>query len=189
MLGILCVPHPASAQASFEPDIPVPPYNPYPALPGFCSMNRLLVKLAITVAAGSLLFSNPIVAQILPPQKKAEHVEITKAPELEIAHDDLAIIRWTTTNPRGDDEHYGVVHYGTDPGDLSQTARGHIRLNRAHPETIFRVRLQSLQPETTYYYKVTSVDAGGENDGVESGVSHFTTPAPGEVVNNYPQPK
>ncbi len=53
---------------------------------GVCSMNRLLVKLAITAATGSLLFSSPTVAQILPPQKRAEHVEITKAPELEIAH-------------------------------------------------------------------------------------------------------
>lgn len=34
-LGLLCVPQPASAQAPFQPDIPVPPYNPYPALPGF----------------------------------------------------------------------------------------------------------------------------------------------------------
>ena len=170
-----------------------PPYSsldfPRERLWGVCSMNRLLVKLAITVAAGSLLFSNPIVAQILPPQKKAEYVEITKAPELEIAHDDLAIIRWTTTNPRGDDEHYGVVHYGTDPGDLSQTARGHIRLNRAHPETMFRVRLQGLQPETTYYYKVTSMGADGQSDGVESPVNKFTTPAAGERITKYPQPK
>src|SRR6516225_6775691 len=34
ILGILCVPHPASAQFQFQPDIPVPPYNPYPQLPG-----------------------------------------------------------------------------------------------------------------------------------------------------------
>jgi cytochrome c peroxidase len=33
-LGILSVPHPASAQFQFQPDIPVPPYNPYPQLPG-----------------------------------------------------------------------------------------------------------------------------------------------------------
>jgi len=152
-------------------------------------MNRLLVKLVITAAGGSLIFSNSIVAQILPPQKRAEHVEITKAPELESAVSYMAIVRWTTTNPRGDDEHYGVVHYGTDPEDLSQAARGHIRLNRAHPETIFRVRLVDLKPETTYYYKVTSVEASGASDGVESPVSKFTTPAPGEVINNYPQPK
>ena len=41
MLGILCVPHPASAQSDFQPDIPVPPYNPYPALPGFTPPNIL----------------------------------------------------------------------------------------------------------------------------------------------------
>src|SRR5438132_6507127 len=152
-------------------------------------MNRLLLKLAVTAAAGSLLFSNPVVAQILPPQKRAKHVEITKSPELESAVDDMAIVRWTTTNPRGDDEHYGVVHYGTDPEDLSQTAKGHIRLNRAHPETIFRVRMVDLKPQTTYYYKVTSTDSGGESDEVESPVSNFTTPAPGELINNYPQPK
>jgi cytochrome c peroxidase len=37
VLGVLSVPHPASAQAPnfFQPDIPIPPYNPYPALPGF----------------------------------------------------------------------------------------------------------------------------------------------------------
>src|ERR1700759_1196591 len=34
-LGISTVPNPASAQFLFQPDIPVPPYNPYPALPGF----------------------------------------------------------------------------------------------------------------------------------------------------------
>jgi purple acid phosphatase-like protein len=152
-------------------------------------MNRLLVKLAITAAAGSLLFSSPIGAQILPPQKKAEHVEITKAPELEIAFDDTAIVRWSTTNPRGDDEHYGIVHYGTDPEDLGQTAKGHIRLNRTHPETIFRVRMVDLKPQTTYYYKVSSMGADGEGDGAESPVSKFITPAPGERINNYPQPK
>jgi len=37
VLGILGIPHAASAQAPnlFQPDIPVPAYNPYPALPGF----------------------------------------------------------------------------------------------------------------------------------------------------------
>src|SRR6266852_8689877 len=104
-------------------------------------MNGLLVTLAITAAAGSLLCSSPIGAQNPPPQKKAEHVEITKGPALEIAHDDLAIIRWTTTNPGGDDDHFAVVYYGTDPEDLSQMAKAPSRLNRNHPEMIFRVRM------------------------------------------------
>jgi len=152
---------------------------------GVCSMKRLLVKLAITAAVGGLLFSNPIVAQIPPPQKRAEHVEITKSPELESAHDDTAIIRWTTTNPRGDDEHHGIVHYGTDPEDLSQVAKSPIRLNRGHAETIFRVRMLGLKPQTTYYYKVTSIGSSGASDGVESAVNQFTTPAPSERIVNY----
>jgi len=155
---------------------------------GVCSMNGLLVKLAIA-AAGSLLCSSPIGAQNPPPQKRAEHVEITKAPALEIAHDDLAIIRWTTTNPGGDDDHFAVAQYGTDPNDLSQTAKNHIRLNRGHAETIFRVRLQGLKPDTTYYYKVTSMGGGGQSDGVESSVNHFTTPAPGQVTSAHPPPQ
>ena len=151
-------------------------------------MNGLLVKLAIA-AAGSLLCSSPIGAQNPPPQKQAEHVEITKAPALEIAHDDLAIIRWTTSNPGGDDDHFAVAHYGTDPGDLSQTAKNHIRLNQGHPETIFRVRMDGLKPQTTYYYKVTSMGYDGVSDGAESSVHQFTTAAQGQVTSAFPAPQ
>jgi cytochrome c peroxidase len=36
VVGILSVPHAASAQTNlYQPDIPVPPYNPYPPLPGY----------------------------------------------------------------------------------------------------------------------------------------------------------
>jgi phosphodiesterase/alkaline phosphatase D-like protein len=153
-------------------------------------MKRPLVHFAIiAVAVAGLLFSNASVAQNLPPQKRAEHVDITKGPELESAVSYMTIVRWTTTNPRGFDEHYGVVYYGTSTDDLSAVARGHIRLNRAHPETIWRVRLPGLEPKTTYYYRVTSVDSAGKSDGEESGVNHFTTPTEGQAINNYPQPK
>ena len=151
-------------------------------------MNRPLVRVAITAAAGALLALNPVVAQIPPPQTRAEHVEITKSPKLQAAHDDAAIVRWTTTNPRGDDEHFGIVHYGTDPEDLSQTAKSPVRLNRTHAETIFRVRMMGLQPQTTYYYKVTSMGGDGQSDGVESFVQHFTTAAPGQVTSAFPSP-
>jgi hypothetical protein len=152
-------------------------------------MNRLLVKLAIAAAVGSLFSRNPTAGQNPPPAPKAPHVEITKGPELESANSWLAIIRWTTNNPGGDDDHFAVMHYGTDPKELSQTAKNHIRLNQSHPETIFRARLDHLEPEMTYYYTVTSMGYDGRSDGVESPVNHFTTPVPGEVINNYPQPK
>jgi hypothetical protein len=145
-------------------------------------MTRLFAKVAMVIIVGSVISSSPMIAQILPPAKQADHVKIIKGPALEIALDNLAIVRWTTTNPGGDDEHFAVAHYGTNPSDLSQTAKSHIRLNRTHPETIFRVRILGLKPQTTYYYWVTSMGANGKSDGVKSAVTQFTTPATGQRI-------
>ena len=145
-------------------------------------MNGLLLTLAIAATVGSLLFSNPAAAQLLPPAKKAERVEITKGPELELATNHLTIIRWTVNNPGGSDVHYGIVRYGTDPEDLSQTAKNPIRLNQGHQYTTFRVRIEGLKPQTTYYYTVTSEESNGKSDGVKSAVNKFITPAPGERI-------
>jgi hypothetical protein len=65
-------------------------------------MNRLLVIGSAAAAAGALFFCSPVAAQNPPPAPRAEHVEITKGPALEISHDDVAIVRWTTNNPAGD---------------------------------------------------------------------------------------
>jgi len=145
-------------------------------------MNRLLPRLAIATAVASLIPSLPSAAQVLPPVKKAERVRITKAPEVELTTDHLTIIRWTTNNPGGSDVHYGIVHYGSDPKDLSQTAKNPIRLNQGHAYTTFRVRIYDLKPRTTYYYTVTSEESNGTSDGVKSTVRTFTTPAPGEII-------
>jgi hypothetical protein len=153
------------------------------------TMKRLLATLAMTAAVGGSLGTAMSFAQILPPAKKAVHVEILKGPSVELARDDLVILRWITNNPGGSDEHFAVAYYGPDREHLSETAKSHIRLNRGHPETMFRVRMENLKPSTTYYYKVTSMDSSGESDGEESPVSAFTTPAPGQIIQNYPQPK
>jgi hypothetical protein len=72
--------------------------------------------------------------------------------------------------------HYGIVHYGTDSNSLIETAKSPIRLNPDHSSTVFRVRLDSLEPHTTYYCTVDSMEATGKRDGVKSPVDHFTTP-------------
>jgi Purple acid Phosphatase, N-terminal domain len=160
-------------------------------------MNRQHRGLAMTAAAVSLLFSSSILAQMslprvtseLPPAAKAPRMHITQGPELESAVDRSAIISWTSNNPGGPDEHYGVVHYGTNPGDLSQTAKSHIRLNRQHSYTVFRVFLEGLAPRTTYYYIVDSMQPNGRSDGVKSPVRRFTTPGAGErIAAQTPQP-
>jgi phosphodiesterase/alkaline phosphatase D-like protein len=151
-------------------------------------VDRMLPKMVMTAAASSLLICNAAFSQIPPPAKKAAHVEIIQGPTLEFARGDLAIVRWTTNNPGGSDDHLGVVYYGTNPKDLSQMAKSHVRLNQAHQETMFRVRMDGLSPKTTYYYTVTSTESNGNADGEKSAVNHFTTPASGEHIAAYPQP-
>jgi phosphodiesterase/alkaline phosphatase D-like protein len=138
-------------------------------------MNKLLLRLAITAAASGLLSSNSMVAQLSPTTPKAASVRITQGPEIELAKDFLTIIRWTTNNPGGTPEHYGIVHYGTDPKNLSQTAKNPITLNPNHPDTLFRVRVEGLKPGTTYYYTVESEESNGKSDKVKSTVKQFTT--------------
>ncbi|HTA43342.1 MAG TPA: fibronectin type III domain-containing protein [Bryobacteraceae bacterium] len=139
-------------------------------------MNTHMLQFAITIAVAGLVTSNPTSAQVSPTTPKAARVEITKGPEIEMSKEFLTIIRWTTNNPGGSPEHYGIVHYGTDPKNLSQTAKSPIRLNPEHTLTVFRVRMDALKPGTTYYYTVGSMEANGTDDGTKSAIKQFTTP-------------
>jgi hypothetical protein len=131
-------------------------------------MKKVLLTLSIMVFSGSLF------AQESPTTPKAARVQIIQGPEIALASW-FTVIRWTTNNPGGSPVHYGIVHYGTDPKDLSQTAKNPIRLNPYHSETVFRVLLYDLKPRTTYYYTVDSVESNGKSDGVTSPVQTFTT--------------
>lgn len=139
-------------------------------------MKKLSLNVAIVLAAGGLSQSMPAAGQVSPTTDKAASVHITKGPAIERADPDFTIIRWTSNNPGGPPEHYGVVHYTTDPRKLDLTAESPIRLNPTNSYTIFRVRMDGLKPATTYYYKVESTEANGQSDGVKSTIQHFTTP-------------
>ncbi len=138
-------------------------------------MYRLFLKLGIMSTVCGLLYSTPAATQVSPTTKKAVRVRITQGPEMERVDPDFAIIRWTSNNPGGSPEHYGVVHYGTNPKQLSRTAKSPIRLNPGHSYTVFRVRMDDLKPQTTYYYTVDSMEANGNGDELKSPVRHFTT--------------
>ena len=133
-------------------------------------MNKVLLALSITILSGSLL------AQESPITPRAERVQISEGPEVPLVGGYLTVIRWTVNNPGGLPVHYGVVHYGRDPKNLSQTAKNSIRLNPYHSSTVFRVNLYDLPPKTTFYYTVESMDSSGKSDEVKSSVNHFTTP-------------
>jgi purple acid phosphatase-like protein len=132
-------------------------------------MNKALLTLSITILGGSVL------AQESPITPKSERVQISEGPEVPLVGGYLTVIRWTVTNPGGLPVHYGVVHYGRDPKNLSQTAKNSIRLNPYHPSTVFRVNLYDLPPKTTYYYSVESMDSRGNSDGERSPAKTFTT--------------
>ena len=139
-------------------------------------MNKLLLKLAMVVTVGSLLYSTPAATQVSPTTNKAARVRIRQGPEIERVDPDFAIIKWTSDNPGGSPEHYGIVRYGTDPTKLNQMAKSPIRLNPGHSYSVFRVRMDGLKPRTTYYYTVGSTEGNGKGDGLKSAVKHFTTP-------------
>ena len=132
-------------------------------------MKKVLLTLSILVLSGTVL------AQESPVTPRAEHVQIIQGPEVPLVGGYLTVIRWTVNNPGGLPVHYGVVHYGTDPKALSQTAKNPIRLNPTHSESVFRVKLYSLPPKTTYYYTVESMDSRGRSDEVRSPIKTFTT--------------
>jgi Purple acid Phosphatase, N-terminal domain len=148
-------------------------------------MNQLLIKLATTAAVFG--FAIPAVPQIAPSTPKAARVRIIQGPEIESARDFLTIIRWTTDNPGGSPVHYGVVHYGTRPRSLNQTAKSPIRLNPSHSSTVFRVRMEGLKTGVTYFYTVESEEANGTSDGVKSSVKQFAIePQPGSASPRSP---
>jgi phosphodiesterase/alkaline phosphatase D-like protein len=97
------------------------------------------------------------------------------SPTIESVGDTLAFISWTTPNPGGTILHYAIVRFGKDPNHLEFTAKSPTRINPGHSEMVFRVRIQDLDPGTTYYYKVSSEQANGISDPATSGVNQFTT--------------
>jgi Purple acid Phosphatase, N-terminal domain len=136
-------------------------------------MNSPLRKLALTLTVGCL-FSIPGLCQVSPTTEKASKVQINQGPEI-ARNDFVVIIRWMSNNPGGSPEHYGVVHYGTNPKELAQTAKSSVRLNPGHSDTIFRVRMDRLKPKTTYYYTVDSMEANGSSDGLKDTIHTFST--------------
>src|SRR6202140_1362703 len=127
------------------------------------------VLFAIAVAVGGLAQESPTTA-------KAARIRIIQGPEIELAKENLTIIRWTVNNPGGSPVHFWVVGFGSNPKDLSQTAQNPLRLDPSRSSTVFRVRLDVLKPRTTYYYAVDSMEANGRSDGVASPINNFRTP-------------
>jgi phosphodiesterase/alkaline phosphatase D-like protein len=136
------------------------------------SINASRLTLAIISMAAGLLFVQPRLARA---GEGSSPAQANATPAVESVTDTLAFISWTTPNPGGTVLHYAVVHYGKDPNHLEFTAESPTRINPSHGEMVFRVRMNDLEPGTTYYYKVSSKQANGISDLATSAVNQFTT--------------
>jgi phosphodiesterase/alkaline phosphatase D-like protein len=135
-------------------------------------VNGSRLMIAICVVAMGILFLQPPLACA---SEGSSPDQVNVSPTVESVADTFAFIRWTTSNPGGTILHYAIVHYGKDPNRLDLTAVSPTRINPGHTDMVFRVRMNDLQPDTTYYYKVTSTQADGTSDPVTSSVKQFNT--------------
>jgi len=135
-------------------------------------VNGSRLMIAICVMAAGILFLQPPMACA---RDGSSQAQVKVSPTVESAADTFAFIRWTANNPGGTILHYAIVHYGTDPNHLDLTAISPNRINPSHGDMVFRVRMNHLQPETTYYYWVSSTQADGTSDPVTSSVQQFNT--------------
>ena len=135
-------------------------------------VNGSRLMIAICVMAVGILFLQPRPACA---GEGSSPAQVNVSPTVESAADTFAFIRWTTRNPGGNILHYAIVHYGTDPNHLDLTAMSPNRINPSQSDMVFRARMNDLQPDTTYYYKVSSTQADGTSDPVTSSMRQFKT--------------
>lgn len=95
-------------------------------------------------------------------------VPVTSGPVIEIADSNSATIAWSTQRLSAT-----RVWYGDDPDQLTEIA-GDDREATEH-----RVRLESLQPNSTYFFQVDSSKSPAETE--SPAVMSFKTTAPGQA--------
>ena len=132
--------------------------------------SRLMTAICV-MAIGMLLLQRPLACA----REGSRPAQVNVSPTVESVADTFAFISWTTNNPGGTILHFAIVHYGKDPNHLDSKAESPTRINTAHSDMVFRVRVNDLQPDTTYYYKVSSTQADGTSDPVTSSVRQFNT--------------
>jgi Purple acid Phosphatase, N-terminal domain len=96
-------------------------------------------------------------------------VPVTQGPVIEIADSTSATITWSTQKPCT-----SRVWYGDDPDDLTQVAEDD---NRG---TQHRVRLEGLQPNSTYFFQVDSNSSNARAETESPAIMSLKTIAPGQ---------
>jgi Purple acid Phosphatase, N-terminal domain len=109
----------------------------------------------------------------------------TIRPEIESVSPTVAFVRWIVPNPGGTILHYAIVQYGKSPKHLEWTTKCPTRINPAQSQMTFRARVGGLEPDTTYYFRVYSMQANGISDSEPSAIGVFTTQGTDSLTLNH----
>jgi phosphodiesterase/alkaline phosphatase D-like protein len=104
-------------------------------------------------------------------QEDHAHPRITQGPVVEKVTSNTGVVAWSTNVSAGT-----VVHYGTSPDKLSK------RSEMPWGGYTHRVTLRDLQPNTSYFYQVSSPDAKGSGEVLKSDIGEFHTEQPKTAV-------
>jgi hypothetical protein len=127
-----------------------------------------LIRIAAVVMAGLL----PVCFA----QSNSKDLKITNAPVIESVTNHSATIAWST-NTGGS----SVVKYGTDPNNLSKTEQEPYKQGGG----THRVKLENLQPNTKYYFTVSSAHGQGTGTSASATDDLKTLPGPGTALPLY----
>lgn len=129
----------------------------------------------ITLTLIAATFSMPANADARP-RTRTDRARIVEQPTIEAATATTAIIRFTANTAGGTAKHFGIVRYGTDPDQLDRTAVSALKWSRASaPNVTYRIRIDGLAPQTTYYYVVDAALAAGNPMRLKNRIRTFTT--------------
>lgn len=112
-----------------------------------------------------------------------QQLQITNGPVVEGVGDSWAVVAWTTNEGSS-----SVLHYGTDQNNLSQTAQQDYQKSQSSQGANHRVKIDNLQPGTTYYFKVDSGQGQQSGSMASSNVGQFTTKQTGQASSQNGAP-
>lgn len=133
-------------------------------------MLRKLVGTCLMLALATAISASAQTGRDPNHTERAMDLKIVNGPRVEGVGADWAVIAWTT-NTGGST----VVHYGTDPNRLNETAESPYADNDKTVHQSHRVHLKNLKPGTTYYFVADSGQGEGTGTAARSSVDHFTT--------------
>src|SRR6266481_9989148 len=140
--------------------------------------NIAVAGLAATLGPWAIAQATP--SSSAPTASQSQAVQLVGTPKVEHVDDNSAQVAWSTNAKSS-----STVHYGTSASSLTQTAQAAWGGDTNKWSTVHRVKIQGLQPNTTYYYQVDSGQAQGTGTEAKGSVMSFQTKSKESATNAW----